>query len=93
MKGYNVVGYTIILAYALACMVFAPPHIGPWMGLLIGAAYFVNEAGDFAGSGSHGANGWEWSVKPEIATAVQEVVTIYRNERTARFVTLPAAVR
>src|SRR6186713_1447242 len=41
MKGYNAVGYTIILAYALACMVFAPPHIGPWMGLLIGAAYFV----------------------------------------------------
>jgi hypothetical protein len=22
-------------------MYFAPPHIGPWMGLLIGAAYFV----------------------------------------------------
>jgi sn-1 stearoyl-lipid 9-desaturase len=41
MKGYNVVGYTIILAYALACMYFAPAHIGPWMGLLIGAAYFV----------------------------------------------------
>ena len=41
MKGYNVVGYTIILIYALACMYFAPPHIGPWTGLLIGAAYFV----------------------------------------------------
>ena len=41
MKGYNLVGYTIILAYALACMYFAPPHLGPWAGLLIGAAYFV----------------------------------------------------
>ena len=41
MKIYNVVGYTIILAYALACMYFAPPDIGPWIGLLIGAAYFV----------------------------------------------------
>lgn len=59
----------------------------------LGAAYFVNEAGDFAGSGTSGAGGWEWSVKPEIATAVQEVVKIYRSERTARFVTLPAAVR
>lgn len=59
----------------------------------LGAAYFVNEAGDFAGSGTSGANGWEWSVKPEIATAVQEVVKIYRSERTARFVTLPATVR
>jgi septal ring factor EnvC (AmiA/AmiB activator) len=58
----------------------------------LGAAYFVNEAGDFAGSGSSSANAWEWSVKPEIATAVQEVVKIYRSERTARFVTLPASV-
>src|SRR5262249_12680303 len=41
MKGYNAVGYTIILAYAVACVYFAPPHIGPWAGLMIGAAYFV----------------------------------------------------
>ena len=41
MKGYNAIGYTIILAYGLACVYFAPPHIGPWAGLLIGAAYFV----------------------------------------------------
>jgi hypothetical protein len=41
MKGYNVVGYTIILAYALACVYFVPSHIGLWTGLLIGAAYFV----------------------------------------------------
>ena len=59
----------------------------------LGAAYFVNEAGDFAGTGTPGANGWEWVAKSEIAPAVQEVVKIYRNERTARFVTLPAAIR
>lgn len=41
MKIYNVAGYALILAYALACMHFAPPHLGPWMGLSIGAAYFV----------------------------------------------------
>ena len=59
----------------------------------LGAAYFVNEAGDFAGVGTPGADGWEWSVKNEIAPTVQEVVKIYRNEKTARFVTLPAAIR
>jgi hypothetical protein len=59
----------------------------------LGAAYFVNEAGDFAGTGAPGANGWEWTVKNEIAPSVQEVVKIYRNEKTARFVTLPAAIR
>jgi stearoyl-CoA desaturase (delta-9 desaturase) len=41
MKIYDVAGYSIICAYALACLYFAPPPIGPWAGLLIGAAYFV----------------------------------------------------
>lgn len=59
----------------------------------LGVAYFVNEAGDFAGTGTAGKNGWEWTAKPEIAATVHEVVKIYRNERAARFVTLPAAVR
>ncbi len=59
----------------------------------LGAAYFVNDAGDFAGTGVPGTNGWDWSVNNEIAPAVQEVVKIYRNEKTARFVTLPAAIR
>jgi fatty-acid desaturase len=41
MKSYDVAGYAIILVYALACVYFAPPHIGPWLGLAIGAIYFV----------------------------------------------------
>ena len=41
MKSHDVVGYMIVLAYALACIYFAPAHIGPWPGLLIGSIYFV----------------------------------------------------
>jgi fatty-acid desaturase len=41
MKIYNVIGYLIILCYVLACMYFAPAHLGPWNGVLIGAAYFI----------------------------------------------------
>ena len=41
MKIYNVWGYLIILCYLLACMYSAPAHLGPWVGLLIGGAYFV----------------------------------------------------
>ncbi len=41
MKIYNVAGYLIILAYMLACAYFAPTHLGPWMGMLIGGAYFI----------------------------------------------------
>jgi len=59
----------------------------------LGAGYFVNESGDFAGTGAPGANGWEWTAKPEIAPAVEEAVRIYRNERAARFLALPAAVQ
>ena len=39
MKIYNIAGWALVLAYALACMYFAPAAIGPWTGLLIGAAY------------------------------------------------------
>lgn len=41
MKIYNAVGYTILLAYAAACLDFAPAHLSPWMGLLIGGVYLI----------------------------------------------------
>jgi stearoyl-CoA desaturase (delta-9 desaturase) len=41
MKIYNFTGYSIILCYLLACVYFAPSHLGPWKGMLIGAVYFV----------------------------------------------------
>ena len=44
----------------------------------LGAAYFVNDAGDFAGSGTPGSNGWEWTIKPELAASVREVIHIFR---------------
>ena len=59
----------------------------------LGAAYFVNDSGDLAGSGVVGKNGWEWTLKSELAASVREVIRIYRNERPARFVTLPAVIR
>jgi septal ring factor EnvC (AmiA/AmiB activator) len=59
----------------------------------LGTAYFVNDAGDFAGAGAPGPDGWEWSIKPELAASVREVIHIYRNERPARFVPLPANIR
>lgn len=59
----------------------------------LGAAYFVNDADNFAGTGAPGPNGWEWSIKSELAAPVREVVRIYRNERPAQFVALPATIR
>lgn len=59
----------------------------------LGAAYFVNQTGDFAGSGRPGSAGWEWSIQPDLADRVREVVRIYRGERTAHFVQLPVTLR
>jgi len=41
MKIYNLWGYLIIFSYLLCCMFFAPAHLGPWLGLLIGGSYFI----------------------------------------------------
>ncbi len=41
MKTYNLAGYSIIFFYMLACIFFAPAHLGPWAGLLIGGVYFI----------------------------------------------------
>lgn len=59
----------------------------------LGAAYYVNEAGNFAGFGSPNASGWEWKIQPGLAHSVREAIQIYRNEKAARFIALPATVR
>jgi len=59
----------------------------------LGAAYFVNEAGDFAGVGVPGATGWEWTPKPDLAPSVRQAIKIYRSEHAPAFVKLPVAIR
>jgi fatty-acid desaturase len=41
LRIYNLIGYALIVVYTAACMYFAPPALGPWLGLAIGAAYFI----------------------------------------------------
>jgi sn-1 stearoyl-lipid 9-desaturase len=41
LKIYLLSGYAILALYASACVYLAPPQIGPWAGLSIGAAYFL----------------------------------------------------
>jgi hypothetical protein len=59
----------------------------------LGAAYFVNDVGDVAGTGTPGPGGWEWTFQPDLAPAIREVIRIYRTERPPRFVALPATIR
>jgi len=59
----------------------------------LGAAYFVSDSGQFAGTGRPGAKGWEWTPVPAIGPAVREAIRVYRNENPARFVALPAVIQ
>jgi hypothetical protein len=59
----------------------------------LGAAYFVNDLGDFAGIGTPSPNGWEWNIKPQLGPAIKEVIRIYRSEHPARFVALPMEIK
>jgi len=59
----------------------------------LGAAYFANEAGDFAGRGTSGASGWDWQVRSDLGPSIREVIRIYRNEPPAHFISLPATIR
>jgi hypothetical protein len=59
----------------------------------LGAAYFVNDAGDFAGAGTPGANGWTWATLSELAPAVHMAVKVYRSEHSPAFIKLPITIR
>ena len=59
----------------------------------LGAGFFVNPTGDFAGSGTPGASGWEWKTDPAMAGPVRDVLRMYRGEKTAAFVPLTVTIR
>jgi stearoyl-CoA desaturase (delta-9 desaturase) len=89
LKIYNAVGYTALVLYAAACLYFAPAHLGPWAGLLIGAAYLVGcwlVIGAYLplvlhmGIAHRALNFQEWFVKS--ITVVNNTLGIYVNPVT-----------
>lgn len=59
----------------------------------LGQAWFVNQAGDFAGTGVPGPSGWEWTVRNDLAPQLASALKMYRNEIPAEFVALPVQIR
>lgn len=59
----------------------------------LGAAYYVDAEGKLAGFGQPGPEGWKWTAAPEIGPAVQDAQAMYRNNKQAAFVGLPATLR
>jgi hypothetical protein len=59
----------------------------------LGQAWFVNQAGDCAGTGVPGPDGWEWTVRNELAPQLTSALKMYRNELPAEFLALPVQIR
>lgn len=59
----------------------------------LGVGYFVNATSELAGTGAPGPKGWEWTIDPKLGASLTEVIRIYRNERSARFIPLPVIIR
>jgi hypothetical protein len=58
----------------------------------LGAAYFVDQTGDYAGYGRPGANGWVWTTDRSLANSLRTLVAVYDGTREAQFVALPHAI-
>ncbi len=56
-------------------------------------AWFVDQEGTFAGVGTPGASGWEWTSQPELAAKVAKAIAIYENAQPAAFVGLPVKIQ
>lgn len=52
-------------------------------------AYFSDPTGAFAGTGKPGANGWDWSIQPELGEKILNAINIYLGSQPAAFVNLP----
>jgi hypothetical protein len=56
-------------------------------------AFFVDKAGEYAGVGVPGPDGWQWTPKPELAGRIQKSIAMYKNAAPAAFVSLPVTIR
>lgn len=59
----------------------------------LGSAWFVDASGEFAGTGVPSASGWVWKENSAIAPSVRDAVAIYRSQKPAAFVALPATIQ
>ncbi len=58
-----------------------------------GQAWYCNVGRGIAGVGRPGSEGWVWEARNEIAGDVAAAIAMFRNERPAAYVPLPASVR
>lgn len=55
-------------------------------------AYFTDDSGNFAGIGTPGSNGWQWSQVDGSGTQIKQLLEIYEGTADIQFVDAPARV-
>lgn len=56
-------------------------------------AWFVDEAGGFAGSGVPGTSGWDWTVREDAGARIKRVIAMYEEKQPTEFVALPVEIK
>ncbi|MFP4157248.1 MAG: DUF3450 family protein [Opitutales bacterium] len=57
-------------------------------------AYFVDDSGEYAGYGTPGEDGWEWTQLDEAGAAIRELLAVYDGSSDSiKFVEVPARVQ
>lgn len=56
-------------------------------------AWFVDESGDFAGTGVPQAAGWVWTPRKDLGPRIKGVIAMYEEKQPAEFVALPVEIQ
>lgn len=56
-------------------------------------AYFVDGTQTYAGFGTPGPNGWEWTTDASLARRIANAVAVYDTSRLAEFIPLPVLIK
>ena len=59
----------------------------------LASAYYVDDAGKYAGVGIPTANGWEWPVVEGIGSDIKQLVEIYQGTGEIQFINAPAQIK
>lgn len=59
----------------------------------LGQAWYVDPSGKYAGTGTPGTAGWDWTASPALAARITKAIAVYENAQPAAFVSLPAKIQ
>lgn len=59
----------------------------------LAAAWFTDRSGKYAGAGRPGADGWEWTSQPELASKIRKAIDVYQKKASPELIELPLQLR